>query len=186
LGALLAGAVTIRHGEKRMESFVRNILCALLLTPFVPVALSAQNLEMKAPTDLSSRNRDALQVSRDEVRADRKNLVAKAIKLTDDEAQAFWPIYDQYATELTKINDHTVALIAEFADNYKNLPDQDAMRMITESLNVEQQKLATKQHYAQRFAAVLPGKKVARFFQLDRRLDAVVVLNLAQVVSLVE
>jgi len=58
--------------------------------------------------------------------------------------------------------------------------------MTSDSLSIEQQRLAIKQRYARRFGSILPGKKVARFFQVERRLDAVVTLNLAQVVSLVE
>ena len=146
----------------------------------------AQNLEVKAPSDLSSRNREAIEVSRDQVRTDRKALVEKAMRLTDNEAQAFWPVYDEYMGELGRISDRTVSLITEFADSYKDLADSEAMRMTSDSLSIEQQRLAVKQRYAQRFGSILPGKKVARFFQVERRLDAVVTLNLAQVVSLVE
>jgi hypothetical protein len=60
------------------------------------------------------------------------------------------------------------------------------LRTISESLSIERDKLAVKQRYAQRFGTVLPGKKVARFFQVDRRLDAVVLLNVSQAISLVE
>lgn len=164
----------------------RNIIGLALLILALSSASSTQNLEVKAPSDLSSRNREAINVTRDQVRADRKELVAKAMKLTDDEARTFWPIYDEYAAELTSISDRTVTLITEFADNYKDLSDPDAVRMTSESLRIEQEKLAVKQRYAQRFASVLPGRKVARFFQVDRRLDAVVILNMTQVISLVE
>ncbi|HMK29006.1 MAG TPA: hypothetical protein VK473_04915 [Terriglobales bacterium] len=146
----------------------------------------AQNLQVNPPGDLTSRNREAIEVTRDQVRTDRKAMVEKAMKLTDDEARGFWPIYDEYTSELSKISDRTVTLITEFADNYRELRDSDALRMTDESLNIEQQKLAVKQRYAQRFATVLPGKKVARFFQVDRRLDAVMVLNVSQAISLVE
>ena len=163
-----------------------NLLCiaAIWLNNAAPGR--AQNLEVKAPSDLSSRNRDAIEVSRDQVRTDRKALVEKAMKLTDNEAQTFWPVYDEYTGELRRISDRTVSLITQFADNYKDLPDSEALRMTSDSLSIEQQRLAIKQRYAQRFGSILPGKKVARFFQVERRLDAVVTLNLAQVVSLVE
>ncbi|HXZ79062.1 MAG TPA: hypothetical protein VEG30_03970 [Terriglobales bacterium] len=169
-----------------MKSGLTNIICLMVLALcFTPLG-RAQNLQVNPPGDLTSRNRDAIEVTRDQVRTDRKAMVEKAMKLTDDEAQGFWPIYDEYASELSKISDRTVTLITEFADNYSDLRDSDALRMTDESLNIEQQKLAVKQRYAQRFATVLPGKKVARFFQVDRRLDAVVVLNVSQAVSLVQ
>jgi len=78
---------------------LRHLLFMLAAT----CVATAQNLDVKAPSDLSSRNREAVEVTRDKVRNDRKDLVAKSMKLTDDEAQAFWPIYDQYANELSKL-----------------------------------------------------------------------------------
>jgi len=169
-----------------MKSRLWEIICLTVLTLPGASFVLAQNLQVNPPADLTSRNREAIEVTRDQVRTDRKAMVEKAMKLTDDEARGFWPIYDEYASELSKISDRTVTLITEFADNYRDLRDPEALRMTDESLNIEQQKLAVKQRYAQRFATVLPGKKVARFFQVDRRLDAVMVLNISQAISLVE
>jgi len=163
----------------------KALRCLLFMLTATCVAC-AQNLDVKAPSDLSSRNREAVEVTRDKVRNDRKDLVAKSMKLTDDEAQAFWPIYDQYANELSKLSDRTVTLITQFADNYKDLADREAIRMTTESLDIEQQKLSIRQHYVQQLATVLPGKKVARFVQVEKRLDAVTILNVTQAISLVE
>jgi len=58
--------------------------------------------------------------------------------------------------------------------------------MTTESLGIEQQKLSIRQRYVQQLTIVLPGRKVARFVQVERRLDAVTVLNVTQAISLVE
>jgi hypothetical protein len=158
----------------------------LLFVLTVTCVARAQNLEVKAPSDLSSRNRQAVEVTRDKVRTDRRDLVAKSMELTDDEAQVFWPIYDQYAGELYKLSDRTVTLITQFANNYRDLADRDAIRMTTESLGIEQQKLSIRQRYVQQLTIVLPGRKVARFVQVERRLDAVTVLNVTQAISLVE
>lgn len=81
----------------------------------------SQNLAVKTPTDLPSRNRDVTEATRDQVRSGRKALVAKALKMTDAKALAFWSVYDDYANEMTKTDDRTVNLVTNFADNYKNL-----------------------------------------------------------------
>jgi len=163
-----------------------NAVCTSLLIVMSSPLLISQNLQVNTPADLSSRNRDAINVTRDQVRTDRKALVAKSMNLTDSEAQAFWPVYDRYSDELAEISDRTINLVTEFADNYHNLGDSDAQRLTQESLAIEQKRLAVRQAFVPRFAAVLPGKKVARFFQIERRLDAVTVLNVTQAVSLVE
>jgi len=163
-----------------------NVVCTCLLIVMSPPLLFSQNLQVNTPTDLSSRNRDAINVTRDQVRTDHKALVAKSMNLTDSEAQAFWPVYDQYSDELAKVSDRTINLVTEFTDNYRNLNDSDALRLTQESLAVQQKRVAVRQAFVQRFAAVLPAKKVARFFQIERRLDAVTILNVTQAISLVE
>src|SRR5262245_27715569 len=55
--------------------------------------------------------------------------------------------------------------------------------MTAESLDTEQQKLSIRQHYVQQLATVLPAKKVARFFQVETRLDAATILNVTQAIS---
>lgn len=133
---------------------------------FAALALSSsltfsQNLEVKTPTDLSSRNRDVTEATRDQVRSGHKALVVKAMKMTDAEALAFWPVYDDYANEMTKTDDRTVNLVTNFADNYKNLSDAEALRMTGENLSLDRARLAVKQRYAQRFAIALPEKGCA-------------------------
>jgi hypothetical protein len=155
---------------------------ALILALAAPAV--AQNLSVQKPSSLA--DEDALRVTRDQVQTDRKPLVAKAMNLTDDEARVFWPIYDDYKTELSKLSDRTITLIAGFAANYTNLTDQQANEMTREYLSIEKERLNLREKYWEKFSHALPGKRVARFFQVERRLDAVVTLNLAQAISLVQ
>ncbi len=152
----------------------------------LPLPLLAQTLQVNPPSDLSSRNREAVVATRDEVSSQRRELIAKGMHLTDSEAQQFWLVYDQYASEMAKISDQTVNLITLFADEYRSLTDKEAYNLALSSLEIEQLRIGVKQQFAPKFAAVLPGKKVARFFQLDRRLDSVALLNVSQAISLVE
>lgn len=166
------------------QKLLRSLLVTLILG--LTLAAAGQSLDARTPADLSSRNRGAIEVSRDKILADRKGQLAAAMKFTDDEARAFWPVYDEYARELTSISDSGVDLLTRFGDRYKDLSDTQAAQMASESLVIDQKRLAVRQKYEQRFLEILPGKKVARFIQVERRLDAVVVLNLAQAILLVE
>ena len=157
-------------------------LAALTLALVAPVA--AQNLSVQKPTSIA--DEDALRVTRDQVQTDRKPLVAKAMNLTDDESRIFWPIYEEYKAELSKLSDRSITLIAGFAANYRDLTDQQANDMTREFLAIEQDRLNLREKYFEKFSHALPGKRVARFFQVERRLDAVVTLNLAQAISLVQ
>lgn len=151
---------------------------------FLSASAAAQNLSVQKPDSLASK--DALRVPRDQLQTDRKPLVAKAMNFTDDEAAVFWPIYDEYKAELSKLSDRSVSLVAGFAAHYRDLTDPQAIDLTRQSFAIEQDRLNLREKYFEKFSRVLPGKRVARFFQVECRLDAVVTLNLAQAISLVQ
>src|SRR5271167_488520 len=54
---------------------------------------------------------------RSDLRSNRKQVIAANMKLTDAEAEKFWPVYDQYVNELVNINNAKYALIKEYVQN---------------------------------------------------------------------
>ena len=62
-----------------------------------------------------------IEMLRENLRAQRKQLMAQNMTLTADEATKFWPIFDQYRTEAIKPNDERWALIKEYAANYSTI-----------------------------------------------------------------
>jgi len=59
-----------------------------------------------------------LNLLRKDLRSKRKQLIAANLRLTDAEAAKFWPVYDQYVTELIAINDKKFDVIQGYADNW--------------------------------------------------------------------
>ena len=57
-----------------------------------------------------------IELLRQDIRSKKKQMVAANLKLTDEEATKFWPVYDQYTADLVKINNEKYALIKEYAD----------------------------------------------------------------------
>ena len=61
---------------------------------------------------------------RADIRADKTKIMADQIQLSDSEGKAFWPIYNDYDHDLSKLNDQPVALLKEYADSYDTLTDE--------------------------------------------------------------
>jgi hypothetical protein len=123
---------------------------------------------------------------RKDVRGDKKAIVAQSMGLTDTEATKFWPVYDQYTAELTKINDAKLAVIKEYADKYQNLPNDDAQALAKRWMDADAATIQLRLKYLPKFNDVLHNKKTARFFQVDRRIGLVMDLQLASQIPLVE
>ncbi len=123
---------------------------------------------------------------REDIRAKKKKLVAANLQLTPDQATKFWPVYDQYTADLVKINDQKYALIKEYADTWGTMTDDQAISMLQRSLEVDGQVNQLRVRYIPIFNKVVPGKTTATFFQLDRRIQAMIDLQLSSQLPLVQ
>ena len=112
--------------------------------------------------------------------------MAANVTLTAAEAQKFWPIYDQYAAELAKINDTKLSLIKEYAANYAAFTDAQAQSIMERWTAADDAAIQLRIKYIPILQKVLPGKTVALFFQVDRRIGVLMDLQVASDIPLVE
>jgi len=128
--------------------------------------------------------KDLLLLRRD-LRTEKKKIIAMSMPLTEGEATKFWPVYDQYAEDMRKPNDEFYTLIKDYAANQKTLTDAQAITTLKRWGALQVELAQTRQKYLPLFEKVLPGKKAALFFQIDRRLYALMDLQTASEVPLV-
>jgi hypothetical protein len=134
-------------------------------------------------TSMSSQDVDLL---RQDIRSKKKQLIAANLKLTESEATKFWPIYDQYSRELVKINDSQYALIRGYAQTWGSVSDDRAMMWIRRWLDLDAASSELRSKYVPIVRGVLPGKKAATFFQLDRRISLMIDFQLSAQIPLVQ
>jgi hypothetical protein len=127
-----------------------------------------------------------LDVLLDAIRANRKALVAVNLKLTDDEAAKFWPVYDRYQTEINAVGDRLVGVIQDYTTHFSDLSDDKATKLVDDYLAVEADRVKVKRAYVEEFGKALPGRKVARFYQIENKMDAVIRYDLAATIPVVE
>jgi len=143
---------------------------ALLTITFAMLALSplcrAQNQELSMAS--------AIEVVRADIGADRAKIITEAMKFSDKDAAAFWPIYRKYEYERSTVVDRRVAVIREYAERYSTLTDADAKSMAERMFDCDSRFAALKKRYFKKFNAVLPAVTVTKFFQLEHRIDLLV------------
>jgi len=146
---------------------------------------SAQNTPPQESTTHVIKDQD-LKLLRQDLRSKRKQLIAENLKLTDAEATKFWPVYDQYVTELIAINDKKFGLIQEYADNWGKLTNQQSLLFTRNWLDTDIAITQLRQKYVPMVAKVLDGIKTATFFQLDRRIAMMMELQVSSQMPLVQ
>jgi hypothetical protein len=125
-----------------------------------------------------------IQLMRQNIRAERKKIVAANMPLTEAEATKFWPLYDRYIGETIKVNDVRYALIKEYAQTYGSMTDAQADSFIRRWVALDEDNTRLRLKYIPEFQNVISHKKTALFFQIDRRISMLIELQLASQVPL--
>jgi len=124
---------------------------------------------------------DFIELLRKDVRSQKKHIIAENMDLSDAEAEKFWPVYDQYAAELSRIYDTKLALLNDYAENYSSMTGEQAENYIRKRAEVEQSIMRLRLKYMPAFRKVLSGRETALFYQLDWRLGLAIDVELVQV-----
>ena len=157
-------------------------LCRIMLITAAVVAL----LMPAALPVMAEEKPGSMEALRDALKADKRAFIEKYMDLTQAEGKEFWPYYNSYQFDLQKINDRLIKLIDAYAKNYKNLSDQDAIKMVNEYLAIERDQLKQKELYFRTLSKTLPATKVARYLQLENKINAMVRFELAANIPLVK
>ncbi len=115
---------------------------------------------------------DDMKIVRDAIKANKKLFVSENMKLTESKAKVFWPVYEKYQDDLGKLMDRSLNLIENYAKNYQTMTDDIAEKLIEEYLDIEGDYVQLRKSYLPKFMKVLPKKKVARYYQLENKIDA--------------
>jgi hypothetical protein len=115
---------------------------------------------------------------RQDLRARKMQVIGQNMSLLEAEGQKFWPIYNHYVKDLQEVNNRKYALLKQYAEMWATMTDQDALIYVRNWLEADGQAQALRLKYVPVVSQVLPGKKAATFFQLDRRLNMIVDLQL--------
>jgi len=121
-----------------------------------------------------------------DIRSIKKQLIAANLTLTDSEATKFWPVYEQYSADFAKINDTRAALVKEYSEEYGTQTDEQADSLVRRWLDADIAAAQLRQKYVPIFRKVLPGKKAATLFQLDRRISMMIDVQLTSQLPLAQ
>jgi len=144
---------------------------------------SAKKDAAKSSTaDASQRNPDDfIELLRKDVRSQKKQIIAENMGLSDAEAEKFWPVYDRYAAELSRVYDTKLVLLNDYAENYSSMTGEQAENYIRKRAEVEQSIMQLRLKYIPAFRKVLSGRETALFYQLDWRPGLAIDVELVQV-----
>ena len=158
---------------------IRRILTAVIMALLAAVAI---------PVLAQDKPANNLATIHEKLKADKKAIVSQYMELTESEAKQFWPVYEDYQKDLQKWNERLLNLLQSYAADYKNnsLTDEKAKKLLDDWITLEQDEVKQRRAYATKVVQVLPGKKAARYLQIENEYRVLLRYDLATTVPLVQ
>ncbi len=169
--------------EKKMKCFekisgkIGNRLLTVLLAALLLAIGSTTLVAQDKPVDNQ-------QVFIEKIKADKKLLVAENMQLTKAESKVFWPVYEEYQKELFLIRTRTLKLINDYADAYDKMTNETAKGLLDEYMTIERLQMELRKAYLPKFRKALSNIKTARYYQIENKINAVLMYELAGVIPL--
>jgi Spy/CpxP family protein refolding chaperone len=135
----------------------------------------------------SAQTSDAdIQLTRAVVQTERQAVVAANLDLDDNEKAIFWPLYREYRAAVDQAVDTRVALLKTYFASHETLTDEEASALLGDFLAYEKNLLKVRTTYAKKMQKVLSGRTVAKFFQIENKMDTIIEYEMAGEVPLIK
>jgi hypothetical protein len=165
----------MRRWEATAAGIALAIGCLGLAAP-----AAAQGTNPSAGNDTRETNIHAyVELLRSDLRSQKVAIITDIMQFSEDEDAKFWPVYREYETELSAVNDDRIALIKEYAEAYGHITDAIADRLARGALDLEARRNAVKAKYYEKFKTALSAKTAARFLQVENQILLILDLQIA-------
>ena len=171
-----------------MKSLNRMLLAIACILPmlFAPGGWAQETTPKTTPKAAGStpsarqQNIDEyIKLMRSDVRQQKAELMGVMMALSATDAAKFWPIYNEYDTELTKLNDQRVANIKEYARTYNQMTDEKADELIKNAMAYQNQRSELLAKTYDQVKQAVGAITAARFVQVEHQLLLIIDLQIA-------
>jgi polyhydroxyalkanoate synthesis regulator phasin len=171
-GTAMDPQINSSEGGRSMRTAYLAWLGALVL------AGTATASSARAQEGASTSARDEIELTRASIQTRRQEIVQSLMELSEAESEKFWPVYHEYRNQMTKLGDERVKFIERFAGQAGTMSDEESKKLLDDWFKLRERQLDLQKKYAGKFRKVLPGPKVARFYQVENAMDTIVSANL--------
>jgi hypothetical protein len=136
-----------------------SLICLLLISSFIPVAIVAQRDDRKGPP--SEKENEA------KIEQLKIAFISKELNLTTAEAQLFWPVFNEMEGKLKLIRKESRTIEKEIAEKFDKLTDEESEKMMKTLFDNEERELSLKKEYSAKFSAVIGKKRALKLLSLE-------------------
>jgi len=105
---------------------------------------------------------------RERIKSQRIAFITQKLALTPDEAQKFWPVYNQYSDEIDRVKKDMNKLRRSTNDNLMSMNDKDIEKALEDDLQNQQKITDLQRKYQSELKKVIPARKIAQLYKAER------------------
>ena len=136
----------------------------LILISILIFSLSLQIEAQNAPGGNNFNNRGRVALRDEQIQTERIAYFTEKIGLTSEEAQVFWPIYNEMDNKRIALFEEKAAIIQTFMNSANSLNDKQINERLNRLATINQQEGALHGEYDAKFRKVLPAQKVMNLY----------------------
>lgn len=178
---VLCARITDEASGRGVQAMIRtSVLLAIAfamfaMSPFCLAQAQTQTGDFQTGPGVKPASIDsAIEVARSNIRADKNAMISAGMNFSDKDGAAFWPVYRKYEYEQSAVEDLQAAVVKEYVEKYLNMTDADAQAMSERMFECDSREVELRRKYFKEFNKVLPAITVAKFFQLEHRIDLLI------------
>ncbi|MBT5858885.1 MAG: hypothetical protein HOH88_03360 [Flavobacteriales bacterium] len=105
---------------------------------------------------------------REKIESQKIAFITNQLDLTSEEAQVFWPVYNEFSKEMKSLHNEKKENSKEIRKNIENMSDSEIAKVLEKIFVIEQKELDVKKKYNLKFQKILSTQKVAKLYRAER------------------
>ena len=139
---------------------MKKVLLAFVFCTLAVVSVRSQTTE--------------LEIIKSKYKVEKKELVAEFMKFSEEESTRFWPIYEEYEAERTKLGNKRVELLKKYATQYETITDDKVDELVPDVFDLQEDIISLREKYYGKVKDKLNARRAAGFVQIEEFLENVI------------
>ena len=129
---------------------------------------------------------DIWELVKTDLKVEYKTILVENMVFTDAEAEAFWPIFNDYMTKKSANLDQNMAILKDYAEHYDDLTDEKIEGLVKQTQSQRSTRLKNRNAYYKSLKKALGVRKAAKLFQIDGQINTLFDFQLASQIPIIE
>ncbi len=133
-------------------------------------------------TGIYAQDHTEIELVRSAYQLEKKAVVADYLKLSNDDASKFWPVYDKYETERRVYGDRRIKLVTDYVNDKEVGDVKKADAMVKESADIQRKEASLREKYYNAMKTAVSPQVAGKFYTIEDAISVTVRMKLYEAV----